>query len=103
MLPWSVDYALSWVWSGYYIAAAPANWLGQLVLKRLVMTVWQFRSPFVAISGLLILWDQRDFFFVSFNPFKDASYPVTVKPPSSAANVDNHTRSYPVRGFNFEP
>lgn len=45
------------------IAAAPANWLGQMALQKI--TDEQFRQivlAFVTISGLLILWDQRDFF-----------------------------------------
>ena len=45
------------------IAAIPANWLGQKVLKR--MSDEQFRRfviALVTISGLLILWQQRDFF-----------------------------------------
>lgn len=45
------------------IAAAPANWLGHLALQKI--SDEQFRQiviAFVTISGLLILWDQRDFF-----------------------------------------
>jgi uncharacterized membrane protein YfcA len=45
------------------IAAAPANWLGQLALQKI--SDEQFRQIVIAlvtISGLLILWDQRDFF-----------------------------------------
>lgn len=45
------------------ITAIPANWLGQIVLKR--MSDDQFRKfvmVLVTISGLLILWNQRDFF-----------------------------------------
>ncbi len=47
------------------IAAAPANWLGQLALQKI--SDEQFRQivlSLVTISGLLILWDQRDFFAV---------------------------------------
>lgn len=45
------------------ITAIPANWLGQIVLKR--MSDEQFRKfvmVLVTLSGLLILWNQRDFF-----------------------------------------
>ncbi|MBL1178004.1 sulfite exporter TauE/SafE family protein [Pantanalinema sp. GBBB05] len=45
------------------LAAIPANWLGQLALKR--MSEQQFRQfvlALVTISGVFILWDQRDFF-----------------------------------------
>lgn len=45
------------------IAAAPANWLGQLALQKISDEQFrQFVIALVAISGLLILWDQRDFF-----------------------------------------
>ncbi len=42
------------------LAAMPANWLGKWVLER--MTNDQFRQlvfAFVAVSGILMLWDQR--------------------------------------------
>jgi uncharacterized membrane protein YfcA len=45
------------------IAAAPANWLGQLALQKI--SDEQFRQlviGLVTISGMLMLWDQRDFF-----------------------------------------
>lgn len=45
------------------IAAAPANWLGCLALQKI--SDQQFRQlviGLVVISGLLILWDQRNFF-----------------------------------------
>lgn len=45
------------------VAAIPANWLGQMALKR--MSEQQFRQfvlALVTISGVFILWDQRDFF-----------------------------------------
>lgn len=45
------------------LAAIPANWLGQMALKR--MSEQQFRQfvlALVTISGVFILWDQRDFF-----------------------------------------
>lgn len=45
------------------IAAIPANWLGQLALQKI--SEQQFRQvvlALVAISGGLILWNQRNFF-----------------------------------------
>ena len=45
------------------IAAAPANWLGQIALQKI--SEQQFRQIVIAlvtISGVFILWDQRDFF-----------------------------------------
>lgn len=45
------------------IAAIPGNWLGQMILKK--MSDEQFRLfviTLVTISGVLILWQQRDFF-----------------------------------------
>ncbi|HEY9845974.1 MAG TPA: sulfite exporter TauE/SafE family protein [Candidatus Caenarcaniphilales bacterium] len=45
------------------IAAIPANWLGQLALQKI--SDEQFRQIVIALvtlSGLLILWDQRNFF-----------------------------------------
>lgn len=45
------------------IAAVPGNWLGQLALQKI--SDEQFRQLVIAlvtVSGLLILWDQRDFF-----------------------------------------
>ncbi|HEY9618508.1 MAG TPA: sulfite exporter TauE/SafE family protein [Microcoleaceae cyanobacterium] len=55
----------SYLWFGLVIglAAIPANWLGQMALKR--MSEQQFRQfvlAWVTISGVFILWDQRDFF-----------------------------------------
>lgn len=45
------------------IAAAPGNWLGQLALQKISDEQFrQFVIALVTISGLLILWDQRDFF-----------------------------------------
>lgn len=45
------------------IAAAPANWLGQHALQKISDEQFrQFVIALVTISGLLILWDQRDFF-----------------------------------------
>ena len=45
------------------IAAIPANWLGQLALQKISDEQFrQFVTALVTISGLLILWDQRDFF-----------------------------------------
>lgn len=45
------------------IAAIPANWLGQLALQRISDRQFrQFVMVLVTISGLLILWQQRDFF-----------------------------------------
>lgn len=44
------------------IAAIPGNWLGQMILAK--MSEEQFRQfviVLVTLSGLLILWDQRDF------------------------------------------
>lgn len=45
------------------IAAVPANWLGKWVLER--MTNDQFQQlvfAFVAVSGVLMLWEQRSWF-----------------------------------------
>lgn len=45
------------------LAAAPGNWLGQLALRRISDEQFrQFVIALVTISGLLILWEQRDFF-----------------------------------------
>ncbi|MBV9387699.1 MAG: sulfite exporter TauE/SafE family protein [Chroococcidiopsidaceae cyanobacterium CP_BM_ER_R8_30] len=45
------------------LAAAPGNWLGQLALRRISEEQFrQFVVALVTISGLLILWEQRDFF-----------------------------------------
>jgi hypothetical protein len=55
----------SYLWYGLVIgiAAVPANWLGQIVLKKISDEQFrQFVIALVTISGLLILWDQRDFF-----------------------------------------
>jgi len=59
--------ALSLPYLGYGlvigIAAIPANWLGQMALQRISDEQFrQFVIAIVTISGLLILWDQRDFF-----------------------------------------
>ena len=43
-------------------AALPANWLGQLVLSRMSNDLFkQFTFVFIAISGVLMLWEQRQF------------------------------------------
>lgn len=55
----------SYLWYGLVIGitAIPANLLGQMVLKRISDEQFrQFVIALVAISGLLILWQQRDFF-----------------------------------------
>ena len=45
------------------LAAAPGNWLGQQALQKISDQQFrQFVIALVTISGLLILWDQRDFF-----------------------------------------
>lgn len=45
------------------IAAIPANWLGQLALQKISDEQFrQFVIAVVTVSGLLILWEQRDFF-----------------------------------------
>ena len=45
------------------IAAAPANWLGQMALQKISDEQFrQFVIALVSISGILILWEQRDFF-----------------------------------------
>jgi len=45
------------------IAAVPGNWLAQLALQKISDEQFrQFVIALVTISGLLILWDQRDFF-----------------------------------------
>lgn len=49
------------------LAAVPANWLGKWVLER--MSNEQFRQAvytFVAVSGALMLWEQRDWFFLAW-------------------------------------
>ncbi len=48
------------------IAAIPGNWLGQMILQR--VSDRQFRLlviSLVTVSGLFILWQQRDFFGIS--------------------------------------
>lgn len=55
----------SYLWYGLVIGitAVPANWLGQMALKRISDEQFrQFVIALVTISGLLILWQQRDFF-----------------------------------------
>lgn len=57
----------SYLWYGILIgmAAIPANWLGQHILRK--MSDEQFRkfvTVLVTISGLSILWNQRNFFAV---------------------------------------
>ena len=55
----------SYLWYGLIIGitAIPANWLGQKVLKKISDEQFrQFVIALVTISGLLILWQQRDFF-----------------------------------------
>ena len=55
----------SYLWYGLVIGitAIPANWLGQKVLKNISDEQFrQFVIALVTISGLLILWQQRDFF-----------------------------------------
>jgi uncharacterized protein len=45
------------------VSALPGNWIGQIVLKRI--SEEQFRHivvGFVTLSGILILWEQRDVF-----------------------------------------
>jgi len=45
------------------IAAVPGNWLGQRALQKISDEQFrQFVIALVTISGLLILWDQREFF-----------------------------------------
>ena len=45
------------------ITAIPANWIGQMALKKISDEQFrQFVIALVTISGLLILWQQRDFF-----------------------------------------
>ena len=45
------------------IAAVPGNWLGQLALQKISDEQFrQFVVVLVTISGVLILWEQRDFF-----------------------------------------
>jgi hypothetical protein len=47
------------------IAALPGNWLGQIVLKQVSETLFRrLVVGFVALSGLLILWEQKDVFVV---------------------------------------
>lgn len=55
----------SYLWYGLVIGitAIPANWLGQKVLKKISDEQFrQFVIALVTISGLLILWQQRNFF-----------------------------------------
>jgi hypothetical protein len=49
------------------LGAVPANWLGKWVLERL--TNDQFRQmvyAFVAVSGVLMIWEQRDWFLLAW-------------------------------------
>jgi hypothetical protein len=55
----------SYLWYGLVIgmAAIPANFLGQIVLQKMSDEQFrQFVTALVTISGLLMLWQQRDFF-----------------------------------------
>lgn len=55
----------SHLWYGLVIGitAVPANWLGQMALKKISDEQFRhFAIAVVTISGLLILWQQRDFF-----------------------------------------
>lgn len=55
----------SYLWYGLVIgmAAIPANFLGQIVLKKMSDEQFrQFVTALVTVSGLLMLWQQRDFF-----------------------------------------
>jgi hypothetical protein len=59
--------ALKWRYLGYGaaigIAAIPGNWLGQLVLQKISDREFrQLAIALVTLSGVFILWDQRDFF-----------------------------------------
>lgn len=59
--------ALSLPYLGYGLvigmAAIPANWLGQMALQKISDEQFrQFVIALVTISGVLILWDQRNFF-----------------------------------------
>jgi len=67
MVTYAAFGALSLPYLGYGliigIAAVPGNWLGQMALKRISDEQFrQFVIVLVTISGLLILWEQRDFF-----------------------------------------
>jgi len=67
MLTYAALGALTMPYLGYGlvigIAAVPGNWLGQLALQKISDEQFrQFVIALVTISGLLILWDQRDFF-----------------------------------------
>ena len=67
MITYAALGALSLPYLGYGlvigIAAIPANWLGQMALQKISDEQFrQFVIALVTISGLLILWDQRDFF-----------------------------------------
>ncbi len=60
----------SYLWYGLVIGitAIPANWLGQLALQKISDEQFrQFVIVLVTISGLLILWEQRDFFALWFS------------------------------------
>jgi len=66
MISYAVFGALTWEYLGYGlaigIAAVPGNWLGQKVLTN--MSEERFRQlvlVFVTLSGIIILWDQREF------------------------------------------
>lgn len=55
----------SYLWYGLVIgmAAIPANFLGQIVLQKMSDEQFrQFVTALVTVSGLLMLWQQRDFF-----------------------------------------
>lgn len=46
-------------------AALPANWLGQLVLSRMSNDLFkQVTFIFIAVSGVLMLWEQRQFLMI---------------------------------------
>lgn len=46
-------------------AALPANWLGQLVLSRMSNDLFkQVTFIFIAVSGLLMLWEQRQLLMI---------------------------------------
>ncbi len=58
--------ALTWLYLDYGViiglAAFPGNWLGQMALQKVSERRFrQFLTSFVALSGILILWQERKF------------------------------------------
>ena len=57
---WNLSYFIYGIVIG--IAAFPGNWLGQIALQKISESRFrQFVIAFIALSGILMLWEQRQF------------------------------------------